>query len=42
MTLQELLGLDVQSVSKWLRISHTERVDVRESVIPGAPDRKKT
>ena len=42
MTLQELLGLDVQSVSKGLRVSHTERVDVRESVIPGAPDRKKT
>ena len=42
MTFQELLGLDVQPVSKWLRISHTERVDVRESVIPGAPERKKT
>ena len=42
MTLQELLGLDVQSVSKRLRISHAERVYVRESVIPGAPDRKRT
>ena len=42
MTFQELLGLDVESVSKRLWISHTERVYVRESVIPGAPERKKT
>ena len=37
MALQKLFGFDVESVSKWLRIGHTEGVNVREAIIPGAP-----
>ena len=37
MALQKLFGLYVESVSKWLRIGHTEGVNVREAIIPGTP-----
>ena len=37
MTLQKLLGLNVESVSKRLRIGHAEGVYVGKAIVPGTP-----
>ena len=33
--LQELFGLRVEFICQWLRVGHTQRVDVGEPVVPG-------
>ena len=37
MVLQELLGLGVKPVGQGLGVGHAQGVDVRETVVPGAP-----